>query len=142
MLGTRGESRNETSKAAAASNRGGRDCDRRFECKIEISDAQGKEGRSGTTAFTFVVSLSGNPLSPVTVSYATAAGTATAPSDFQSANGTLTFPVGVSTQRITVAVVGDKVRERNETFFVNLSNPSPNAYLGDGQGVGTIVDDD
>ena len=107
-----------------------------------ISDVQGKEGKSGTTAFTFVVSLSGSPLSPVTVSYASAAGTATCPSDFQAVSGTLTFPVGVNTKTITVAVVGDRTRERNETFFVNLSNPSANAYLGDPQGVGTIVDDD
>jgi hypothetical protein len=57
-------------------------------------------------------------------------------------SGTLTFPVGVSTQTITVWVVGDRTRERNETFFVNLSNPSANAYIGDGQGLGTIVDDD
>ena len=107
-----------------------------------ISDVQGKEGKSGTTAFTFVVSLSGNALSPVTVDYASAPGTATCPSDFQAVSGTLTFPVGVNTKTITVGVVGDRTRERNETFFVNLSNPSANAYLGDGQGVGTIVDDD
>ena len=116
--------------------------DRRFECKIEISDVQGKEGKNGTTAFTFVVSLSGSPLSPVTVSYATAAGTAATPSDFQAMGGTLTFPVGANTAKITVAVVGDRTRERNETFSVNLSNPSPNAYIGDAQGLGTIVDDD
>jgi hypothetical protein len=48
----------------------------------------------------------------------------------------------VSTQKITVAVVGDRVREPNETFYVNLSNPSPNAYTGDAQGVGTITNDD
>ena len=78
----------------------------------------------------------------MTVSYATAAGTATAPSDFQAVGGTVTFPVGVNTRTITVGVVGDRVRERNETFVVNLSNPSPNAYTGDAQGVGTIVDDD
>jgi hypothetical protein len=116
--------------------------ERRFECNVEISDVQGKEGKSGTTAFTFVVSLSGNPLSPVTVDYASAAGTASTPSDFQSVSGTLTFPIGVNTKTITVAVVGDKIRERNETFSVNLSNPSANAYVGDGQGVATIVDDD
>jgi hypothetical protein len=57
-------------------------------------------------------------------------------------NGTLTFPVGVTVRTVTVAVVGDRVRERNETFSVNLSNPSANAYIGDGQGLGTIVDDD
>jgi len=138
-----------TSTTTPTSTKPGKGCgdknhlhDRRFECKIEISDVQGKEGKSGTTAFTFVVSLSGNPLSPVTVSYATAAGTATTPSDFQPASGTLSFPAGVNTKTITVAVVGDKVREPNETFSVNLSNASPNAYIGDGQGVGTIVNDD
>jgi hypothetical protein len=78
----------------------------------------------------------------VTVDYASAAGTATSPSDFQSVSGTLSFPVGVDTRTITVQVVGDRTRERNETFYVNLSNPSANAYLGDGQALGTIVDDD
>jgi len=138
-----------TSTTTPTSTKPGKGCgdknhlhDRRFECKIEISDVQGKEGKSGTTAFTFFVSLSGNPLSPVTVSYATAAGTAAATSDFQPASGTLSFPAGVNTKTITVAVVGDKVREPNETFSVNLSNASPNAYIGDGQGVGTIVNDD
>ncbi|HEX6699859.1 MAG TPA: Calx-beta domain-containing protein, partial [Gaiellaceae bacterium] len=92
--------------------------------------------------FTFVVALSGNPLAPVTVDYASAAGTATTPSDFQSVSGTLTFPVGVNVKTITVQVVGDRTRERNETFAVNLSNPSANAYLADAQGLGTILDDD
>ena len=107
-----------------------------------ISDVQGKEGKTGTSAFTFVVSLSGNPLAPVTVDYATVAGTASTPADFQAARGSLTFPIGVNVKTITITVVGDKARERNEAFSVNLSNPSANAYLGDGQGIGTIVDDD
>jgi hypothetical protein len=88
------------------------------------------------------VSLSGNPLAPVTVDYASAAGSANAPSDFQGVSGVLTFPTGVNVKTITVAVLGDRVRESNEAFYVNLSNPSANAYIGDGQGVGTIVDDD
>ena len=116
--------------------------ERRFECNVQIADVQGKEGKSGTTAFTFVVSLSGNPLSPVTVDYASAAGTASTPSDFEAASGTLTFPVGVNVKTITVQVVGDRTRENNETFYVNLSNPSANAYLGDGQALATIVNDD
>jgi hypothetical protein len=78
----------------------------------------------------------------VTVDYASAAGTASTPSDFQAVSGTLTFPIGVNAKTITVLVVGDRTRERNETFSVNLSNPSANAYIGDGQGLGTIVDDD
>jgi hypothetical protein len=48
----------------------------------------------------------------------------------------------VNSKTITVAVIGDNARERNETFYLNLSNPSANAYISDGQGVGTIVNDD
>jgi hypothetical protein len=92
--------------------------------------------------FTFKVSLSDTPLSTVTVSYSTAGGTATSGSDFWPVSGTLSFPVGVTTRTVSVPVIGDKVREGNETFFVNLSNPSANAYLGDGQALGTIVNDD
>jgi hypothetical protein len=39
-------------------------------------------------------------------------------------------------------VIGNTVKEKNETFLVKLSNPSPNAYLGNTQGVGTILNDD
>ena len=107
-----------------------------------ISDVQSKEGKSGTTAFVFVVSLSGNPLSTVTVDYASAAGTAGAPSDFQVVAGTLTFPAGVNMRTVTVSVLGDRVREANEVFTVNLSNPSANAYIDRAQGLATIVNDD
>jgi len=49
---------------------------------------------------------------------------------------------GQSVGYVTVLVNGDRTREGNETFNVNLSNPSPNAYLGNSQGVGTIANDD
>src|SRR5262249_10910887 len=42
---------------------------------------------------------------------------------------------------ITVKVRADKIGEPDETFFVALSQPE-NATIADGQGVGTIVDDD
>ena len=38
-------------------------------------------------------------------------------------------------------VNGDLLDEANETFFVNLSNPS-NATIADAQGLGTITDND
>lgn len=108
-----------------------------------ISDSSAKEGKPGTTtSFVFVVSLSGQPLWPVTVQYATANGSATAGSDYLATSGTLNFPVGVNTRTVTVTVIGDKTRESTESFYLNLSNPSPNAYLGDAQGLGTIVNDD
>ena len=42
---------------------------------------------------------------------------------------------------MTVLVNGDTLDEDNETFFVNLTNPS-NATIDDAQGVATIIDDD
>ena len=76
------------------------------------------------------------------MSYATANGTAIAPGDYLAKNGTLTFPTGTSVATINVTVNGDKAKEANETFFVNLSNLSPNAYFGDSQALGTIQNDD
>jgi hypothetical protein len=40
-----------------------------------------------------------------------------------------------------VLVNGDRFAEPNETFVVNLSNPT-NATIADGQGQGTVVDDE
>src|SRR5207244_4820038 len=42
---------------------------------------------------------------------------------------------------ITVQIIGDRLPEPNETFFVNLNRPT-NATIADGQGVGTIRDDE
>ena len=72
---------------------------------------------------------------------AAANGTATAPGDYTGTGGTLIFAAGETTKTFTVLVNGDTLDEANETFFVNLSNPS-NATITDGQGLGTIIDDD
>jgi Calx-beta domain len=116
--------------------------DRRFECKVTISGLLKKEGNSGTTTFSFGLKLSALADSPVTVDFTTANGTAIAPGDYTATNGTATFPTGTSTASINVTVIGDTVREPNETFYVTLSNPSPNAYLGNSQGTGAILNDD
>jgi hypothetical protein len=43
---------------------------------------------------------------------------------------------------ITVTVKGDKLREANETFFVDLFGPSSNALIAIRRGIGTILNDD
>jgi Calx-beta domain len=100
------------------------------------------EGNTGTVTAVFTVTLSAASDQDVTVRYATANGTATAGSDYQAASGILTFvPGGPLTQTITVQVNGDRLGEANETFSVNLSQAT-NGFLSDGQGVGTVVDDE
>jgi hypothetical protein len=108
---------------------------------ISISDLSPTEGNSGTTPFTFTVSLSGASGATVTVNYATVNGTAAAGSDYQANSGSLTFDPGQTSRTVTVLVNGDRLGEANETFSVNLSSPS-NAVILDGEGVGTIVDDE
>lgn len=109
--------------------------------EISINDVSVTEGSSGTVSATFTVTLSLQSTQTVTVDYATATGTANAGTDYQSINGTLTFNPGVITQTITVLVNGDTLVELNETFFVNLTNPT-NALISDNQGQGLIVNDD
>src|SRR5206468_2022077 len=46
-----------------------------------------------------------------------------------------------TSRTFTVAVKGDRLPEPTETFAVNLSAPI-NGTIGDGQGVGTIVDNE
>ena len=108
---------------------------------ISIDDTSVAEGNSGTTNATFTVSLSKASAQAVTVSYATAEGTATAGTDYQSSSGTLTFAPGQTTQSVSVQVNGENVYEDDETFFVNLSNAT-NATISDTQGIGTINNDD
>src|SRR5205823_3577437 len=94
------------------------------------------------TNFVFNVLLSDNSGQTVTVNYATVAGgTATLGSDYQSASGTLTFAPGEGGKTVTVLVNGDTQEEPDETFFVQLSNPT-NATLGVNQAPGVIVNDD
>jgi len=108
---------------------------------LTINNATLNEGNSGTTAFTFTISLSAASAQPVTVNYATANGTATAGEDYTAANGTLTFAAGEVNKTLTVLVNGDTVVEGNETFTVNLSNAN-NATIAIAQGIGTILNDD
>ncbi len=110
---------------------------------LSINDVSLNEGNAGTTSFTFTVSLS-TPAGPggVTFDIATADGTATAPSDYTAKSLTgQTIPAGSSTYSFTVLVNGDTTPETNETFFVNVTNVT-GAVVTDGQGQGTIVNDD
>lgn len=108
---------------------------------ISIADASGNEGNSGTTSLSFAVTLSAASTQPVSVSYATADGSAAAPGDYASASGKLVFSPGQTSKTVNVAVVGDTVVEQDETFTVTLSNPV-NATIADGSASGTIKNDD
>ena len=108
---------------------------------VSVDNVTVTEGNSGNVNATFDVTLSTASGQAASVNYATADGTATAPADYAATSGTLNFAAGETTKQVTVLVHGDTLDEANETFTLNLSNPS-NVTIADGIGVGTITDDD
>jgi Ca2+-binding RTX toxin-like protein len=111
---------------------------------ISVSDASVTEGRAGkTTKATVTISLSAPSTQPVAVQLKTVDGSATAGSgDYVAVSGTtITFNSGVTSQQYSFTINGDNTVENNEQFTVELFNPT-NAFIGDGSGTVTIVNDD
>jgi parallel beta-helix repeat protein len=68
------------------------------------------------------VTRTGGTEGPLVVNYSTANGTATAPGDYITNAGIITFPAGDATpQTITITLVDDFVVEPDETFSVTLT---------------------
>jgi len=109
---------------------------------LSVNDVTRDEGNSGTTTFSFTVSLSQAATTAVGFDIATADGSATAPSDYVArALAGQTIPAGSTSYTFDVLVNGDTVSEPDETFSVNLSNAS-GATIARAQGIGTILNDD
>jgi len=108
---------------------------------ISIEDVEILEGDAGSTISTFTVTLPSACTDTISVNYATVNGTATAETDFQPQQGTLKFYPGTLSEDIEITVFGDTDFEEDELFFINLSS-AVGATILDGQGIGTILNDD
>jgi sugar lactone lactonase YvrE len=96
-------------------------------------------GSAAQAAFT--VTLGAPSAESITVSYSTVSGSASGGSDFTAASGTITFAPGQTSRTILIQTLDDTDYEGNQAFTVNLSSPVGGVIV-DGQGVGTIVDND
>ncbi|MGI8982308.1 MAG: Calx-beta domain-containing protein [Pirellulaceae bacterium] len=106
---------------------------------LTVSDATVEEG--GNAVFTLTLS---NPTAQdVVITYNTTSGTATGDVDYnqQNAPATITIPAGQTTATVTISTFEDLLDEPDETFFLNILSAT-NTLVSDGQGVGTITDDD
>lgn len=105
---------------------------------FSISDAVAVEG--GGLAFT--VTKNGASSVSFDVSYATANGTAIAGTDYSAASGALTFTGSDTTKSITVTTIDDAIIENTKTVQVNLSAPTGGSTIADGQGIGSLTDNE
>lgn len=107
-------------------------------CLVSISDAAATEPAAGSVDAVFTVNLSLSNTQPVSVSFATANGTATAGLDYVATNGVLTFAPGETSLALAVSVLPDAIDEWDEEFLMHLAQPV-NAMLSRSTGTGTIT---
>ncbi|MEA3510059.1 MAG: Calx-beta domain-containing protein, partial [Actinomycetota bacterium] len=108
---------------------------------LSIGDVSIVEGDVGGTFVTLRVTLSVASTDTVTATIRTVEGTAEATEDFRAYIGTIKFAPGVTTVDVKIRVYGDRLREGDEQFFVEISNPTGAAII-DGVATVTIVDND
>ena len=106
---------------------------------VSVADARVREASDAT--LDFAVSLSRAASGAVSVTWATADGTATAGSDYTRASGKLRFAPGETEKTIAVPVLDDAHDEGEETMQLRLSAAS-GAVIADGVATGTIENTD
>ena len=109
------------------------------QAQLSVADTRVEEGPGAALAFS--VTLDRASTDPVTVAYASADGTATAPADYASGSGTLTFAAGEREKTVSLAVVDDAWDEGEETMQLRLSG-AQGAAIADAEATGTIANSD
>ncbi|MFN8076055.1 MAG: Calx-beta domain-containing protein [Kineosporiaceae bacterium] len=110
--------------------------------RLTVSDPVVTEPDTGSVNATFTITRTGSTTEAVSATVATAAGTASAGSDFTAKAATVvTIPAGATSATVTVPVLGDTADEANETFTLGLTAPV-RASIADASGTATIVDDE
>lgn len=110
---------------------------------ISIDDVEVEEGDTGTTNAVFTVRAEPPSGEPIAVRFQTESDHATvSDGDYKAQFGSLTIaPEEPYEATITVPVVGDTRVEEDETFVVLLVSAG-DVEIADGEGVGTILNDD
>lgn len=102
------------------------------------------EGDSGLTLFTFRIDRTGSAVGTASVDWR-AAGTGPHPlsdAEFAALTGTVHFADGETSKTFTVAVRGDELGEEDESFAVQLENPSYGSTITTGPVSAVVLNDD
>jgi hypothetical protein len=107
---------------------------------ISINNPAAWEGNTGTKTVPFTVTLDTTSSLTISAKYNTQHIT-TNSEDIVLQSGTVTFPPGVKSQRVSIVIKSDTIDEVNEKFKVTLFDPV-NATLAVAIGTASISDDD
>jgi Ca2+-binding RTX toxin-like protein len=112
---------------------------------VAIATPGQAEGNSGTTVYSFNVTLSAAAATTQTVNFVAAGSGVNAANvaDFSGAmSGVVTFLAGETSKIIQISVKGDTTLESNETFTLTLSGQSAGVVLGASTAQAIIANDD
>ena len=111
--------------------------------ELSVDDVTVTEGDSGSAPLTFTITRTGGAGVTSSVQYEFVNGTALAGQDYATVITTtpLNFAPNQTTANVTVAILGDKLLEPDETFTLRLLNPV-GATIVRGESVAAIKDDD
>lgn len=99
------------------------------------------KGMENEGSVILTVTLGGESEVPISVSYETVDGSATAPSDYEASVGEIVFGPGDVSKPLAINLTDDEFREGTENFFVVLTD-SDHAELGTAEATVSIMDDD
>jgi len=109
--------------------------------RISIGNTTQFEGDTNND-FEFEVRLSEASDEMVSVDFATDPNTAIEGFDFVAHEGKLEFAPSETSKIIRVEIVADTLKEEDEQFSVQLTNPVNATLVGEGEGIGTIRNED
>ena len=97
--------------------------------RLGVGGAYTLKGNTGASDGLIEVALSMPSQSVVTAQYATADATGVQSVDYVATKGTVTFPVGTTSETVVVPILGDRLPRGNKTFKIALTLPA-GALLG------------
>lgn len=95
----------------------------------------------GSNLLGFTVSRTGDYSQSATINFATAGGTATSGVDYTDSQQTLSFAAGEISKTVWVSILGDTIKEQNETVIAVISNSSVGS-ISVGSATQTIIEND
>ena len=107
--------------------------------RIAVGTTNALKGNVGTSDATLILSLCMPSTQLVTAQYTTEDGSGIAGTDYISTTGTVQFQPGITSQAITVPIIGDRLARGSKTFKVKLVSSS-GAPIGAGLGQIKIFD--